>query len=61
VKVSELIAKLKKLPQDLEVGVNDEKNGIFHDSIDYVFHHTPEDNNPDGDVEQVVIGINSED
>jgi hypothetical protein len=42
--VAELIEKLKTLPQDLPVHINDEAGGVYHDEIDAVFdiEHDPE-------------------
>jgi hypothetical protein len=56
--VSELIEKLKQLPQHLEVCVNDEGNGIYHESIDAVF-----DIADDAEFDEsaaVVIAVNSQ-
>jgi hypothetical protein len=56
--VAELIEKLKQLPQHLEVCVNDEGNGIYHDAIDAVF-----DIADDAEFDEsaaVVIAVNSQ-
>jgi hypothetical protein len=54
-KVSELIARLQQLPQDLKVSVNDEAFGVFHENIDGVFHY---EQSPDtGEDEECVIII----
>ena len=62
--VSELIEKLKQLPQDLPVHINDEGGGTLHEDIDAVFDS--EDLQPMtlyqalyGDEAAVVITVNS--
>ena len=55
--VAELIKKLQALPQHLEVCVNDENNGIYHESIDAVFEI--EDDPEFEESAAVVIAVNS--
>lgn len=55
--VAELIEKLQALPQHLEVCVNDECGGIYHEQIDAVFEIAD-----DAEFEEsaaVVIAVNS--
>lgn len=56
--VAELIIKLQTMPQNLQVSVNDECGGNFHDTVGSVFH-CPAD--PwYGDAECVVLAVNEE-
>jgi hypothetical protein len=55
--VSELIEKLKQLPQDLPVHINDEGGGTLHEDIDAVFDI--EEDPEWGDEAAVVIAVNS--
>ncbi len=57
--VSELIAILQTLPQDLPVGVNDEGNGIFHEVTGEPF--LSEDTDEEGIGPCVVIPVNEVD
>jgi hypothetical protein len=55
--VAELIEKLKTMPQDLPVHINDEVGGIYHEEIDAVFDIAED---PEyGDEAAVVISVNS--
>jgi hypothetical protein len=55
--VSELIEKLKTMPQDLPVHINDECGGNFHEDIDAVFDIAAD---PEwGDEAAVIIAVNS--
>ena len=54
--VAELIEKLKTMPQDLPVHINDEAGGVYHDEIDAVFDI--EDDTEHGDESAVVISVN---
>jgi uncharacterized protein YneR len=58
-KVSALIAALQKLPQDLEVEVNNNHEGVVH-TIDDVTHYVPNTDLWPDDVAAVVIQINVE-
>lgn len=54
--VSELIEKLKTLPQDMPVHINDECGGVLHEDIDCVFEIAAD---PEyGDAASVVIAVN---
>lgn len=54
--VAELIEKLKTMPQDLPVHINDEGAGRLHENIDGVFECAED---PDwGDEAAVVIAVN---
>lgn len=54
--VAELIEKLKALPQDLSVHINDEAGGVLHEDIDCVFEIAAD---PEyGDAASVVIAVN---
>jgi hypothetical protein len=57
-KVSELIAFLQTMPQDLEVEVNDSKGGEVH-LIEEVFHYVPNTDLWPDDAPSVVIEVNS--
>ena len=57
--VAELILKLQAMPQHLQVSVNDEQGGNFHDTVGMVFH-SPADPEYD-DAECVVLVVNEED
>jgi hypothetical protein len=58
-KVSALIAALQKLPQDLEVEINDNKFGEVY-PIEDVTHYVPNTDLWPDDVAAVVIQINVE-
>lgn len=54
--VAELIEKLKTMPQDLPVHINDECGGSLHEDIDCVFDIAAD---PEfGDEASVVIAVN---
>ncbi len=54
--VDELIKKLKALPGDLPVHINDECGGVLHEEIDCVFEIAAD---PEfGDEASVVIAVN---
>ena len=54
--VAELIEKLKTLPQDMPVHINDECGGVLHEDIDCVFEIAAD---PEyGDEASVVIAVN---
>jgi hypothetical protein len=55
--VAELIAKLKTMPQDLQVHINDEGAGVLHEAIDAVFDI--EEDADYGDAASVIIAVNS--
>lgn len=55
--VAELIEKLKTLPQDLPVQINDEAGGTLHEDIDAVFE--VEEDPEFGDDAAVVIAVNT--
>jgi hypothetical protein len=55
--VAQLIEKLKQLPQDLPVHINDECGGTLHEDIDAVFDI--EEDPEWGDEAAVVIAVNS--
>lgn len=57
-KVAALIAELQKLPQDLEVEINDNKGGEVH-AIEEVTHYVPNTDIWPDDVPSVVIQVNS--
>lgn len=57
--VSELIEKLQKVPGHLQVSVNDETNGYFHDTVESVFHM--QEDVEYGDPESVVLIVNGVD
>ena len=54
--VAELICQLQSLPQDLQVQVNDVRNGVFHEQIDDVWHY--EEDLAYGTDNSVVIIVN---
>jgi hypothetical protein len=55
--VAELIEKLKTMPQDLPVHINDEGGGTLHEDIDGVFDIAAD---PEwGDEAAVIIAVNS--
>ena len=54
--VAELIERLKQLPQDLPVSVNDEGNSTFHEDVEFVFS-APEDKEH-GDRACAIIVVN---
>lgn len=54
--VAELIEKLKALPQDLEVHINDECGGNYHEEIDAVFEIA--DDPEFGDEACVIVAVN---
>ena len=56
--VADLIERLRAMPQDLPVCVNDECGGTFHENIDFVYRFVPDEGNPYDDLECVVITVN---
>jgi hypothetical protein len=54
--VAELIEKLKAMPQDLPVHINDECGGTLHEEIDFVFEVAADAEY--GDEAAVVIAVN---
>lgn len=56
--VAELIEQLRQLPQHLQVSINDETGGTFHDNIDFVYHWQPDEENKYDDPECVVLVVN---
>ena len=55
--VDQLIEKLKTLPGNLPVHINDESGGVLHEDIDCVFEIAAD---PDyGDEASVVIAVNA--
>lgn len=54
--VAELIAKLQTLPQHLDVCVNDERGGTFHEEIDAVFDIDEDKDNDESAC--VIIAVN---
>ena len=54
--VAELIEKLKALPSDLPVHINDESGGVLHEEIDCVFEIAEDAEY--GDEASVVIAVN---
>lgn len=56
--VADLIERLRGMPQDLQVCINDENGGTFHENIDFLYHFKPDPDNTYGDLESVVIVVN---
>jgi hypothetical protein len=57
--VSELIERLKQLPQDLPVSVNDEQGGNFHEDVEFVFYR--QEDLKYGDRACVILVVNEDD
>lgn len=56
--VADLIERLRAMPQDMQVCINDERGGAFHENIDFVYHFKPDPDDTHGDLESVVIVVN---